>query len=621
MASSSPKKALPLLPGYHIKTTIPRSFEKSHRFDIQNGVPVTDAIEARELDRPVQRGIVFPKVKAPPVEDVWHKRLPVHNPKEVPMSQLPSWIAYDNKVLRFSCYFKEPVHENPIENYRVRACELYYYLEDDSIHVQEVKDHNSGIKQGLLIRRHQVPKDDDSYYSVHDLVIGAEIELYGKVFKIYDADAFTKKFFSEKLGTELGESGTLPLDPFHENRIARTRVRSSFSKTASEVTKFSECQLGKPMRSQLARARQFLKHDRQVLRFWAIWRDPALYGEIRPFIVHFFRADGTMEVLEVKQPNSGRDSFPALLARQKLPRSFVASNQAQIGHDESDDVEFFTEQDFRIGHTIHVYTRELLITDADDYTRRFYADVYGVAESDMKPVLLEDEDPAILGFGGHGEQSTAESGDAGVASSAADASKGEITDNMQLRFEAMLNSSRPEDEDRRFIVTFFLSDSSISIFEKKVRNSGFIGGKFLERTRLQNPDNNNEWFMPQEFFVGAEMRLNRYPLKLIDADEFTLRYMEGHCDLFPTADVDAIARKLATLLKKRNIAIRKTFRLFDADHDNTIDLDEFIELVKMYGWNLTEQECLILFRKFDKHNRGCVEFNEFAEEISKAAIE
>lgn len=41
----------------------------------------------------------------------------------------------------------------------------------------------------------------------------------------------------------------------------------------------------------------------------------------------------------------------------------------------------------------------------------------------------------------------------------------------------------------------------------------------------------------------------------------------------------------------------------------------------MHGWQLTEHECLMLFRKFDKHNRGCVEFNEFATEISKASIE
>jgi hypothetical protein len=37
------------------------------------------------------------------------------------------------------------VVENPNENFRIRKCTLYYYLEDDSIHIVEKKIENSGI--------------------------------------------------------------------------------------------------------------------------------------------------------------------------------------------------------------------------------------------------------------------------------------------------------------------------------------------------------------------------------------------------------------------------------------------------------------------------------------------
>jgi len=47
-----------------------------------------------------------------------------------------------------------------------------------------------------------------------------------------------------------------------------------------------------------------------------------MYGEIRPYIVHYFLADDTVEVQEVSIPNSGRDPFPSLLKRQKLPKNF-----------------------------------------------------------------------------------------------------------------------------------------------------------------------------------------------------------------------------------------------------------------------------------------------------------
>jgi hypothetical protein len=50
-------------------------------------------------------------------------------------------------VLRFFGYFKESVVESAVENWRVRRVVLYYYLEDDSIHVAEPRQDNSGLPQ------------------------------------------------------------------------------------------------------------------------------------------------------------------------------------------------------------------------------------------------------------------------------------------------------------------------------------------------------------------------------------------------------------------------------------------------------------------------------------------
>lgn len=60
-------------------------------------------------------------------------------------------------------------------------------------------------------------------------------------------------------------------------------------------------------------------------------------------------------------------------------------------------------------------------------------------------------------------------------------------DNKVLRYEAKMESSRQEDRDRRFIISYRLADDMISIFEPQQRNSGIIGGKFLERTRIAKP--------------------------------------------------------------------------------------------------------------------------------------
>ena len=52
------------------------------------------------------------------------------------------------QVLRFDAFFQEAVHEKSEEQYRIRKCKIYLYLEDDSIQVIEPQVNNSGIPQG-----------------------------------------------------------------------------------------------------------------------------------------------------------------------------------------------------------------------------------------------------------------------------------------------------------------------------------------------------------------------------------------------------------------------------------------------------------------------------------------
>ena len=57
-----------------------------------------------------------------------------------------------------------------------------------------------------------------------------------------------------------------------------------------------------------------------MLRFYCVWDDrDAMFGEMRPFVLHYFLVDDTIEIREVHEPNDGRDPFPVLLRRQRLP--------------------------------------------------------------------------------------------------------------------------------------------------------------------------------------------------------------------------------------------------------------------------------------------------------------
>ena len=65
-------------------------------------------------------------------------------------SDLPAWVAFDRQVLCFDAYFQEAVYEKREEQYRIRNCKIYFYLEDDSIQVIEPRTKNSGVPQGEI---------------------------------------------------------------------------------------------------------------------------------------------------------------------------------------------------------------------------------------------------------------------------------------------------------------------------------------------------------------------------------------------------------------------------------------------------------------------------------------
>ena len=67
--------------------------------------------------------------------------------------------------------------------------------------------------------------------------------------------------------------------------------------------------------------KQFLDHDREVLRFNCFWDDTAsMFGDPRELVLHYFLSDDTIEILEINPPNSGRDDVPRFLNRSKLPK-------------------------------------------------------------------------------------------------------------------------------------------------------------------------------------------------------------------------------------------------------------------------------------------------------------
>ena len=114
-------------------------------------------------------------------------------------------------TLSFDAYFRETVNESRLENFRVRRCKIVYYLEDNSLQIDELRTENSGMAQGSFVKRHRIPRNSSSssnssttsaegFLGPEDFVIGQTVLIYGRRFQITDANESTKQWLERELG-------------------------------------------------------------------------------------------------------------------------------------------------------------------------------------------------------------------------------------------------------------------------------------------------------------------------------------------------------------------------------------------------------------------------------------
>jgi len=116
-----------------------------------------------------------------------------------------------------------------------------------------------------------------------------------------------------------------------------------------------------------------------------------------------------------------------------------------------------------------------------------------------------------------------------------------------LRFEAKIVNGQKEDAPRRFIVGVRPADNKVGCWEVRQRNSGQTEGKFAEMARKRKSD--GEWYTPQDFFVGAVVKISGTDFKLVRADEYSAKYMEQNGDEFPKSNAKLVLHNIAPLVR------------------------------------------------------------------------
>jgi len=298
-----------------------------------------------------------------------YKRDGINSSDEPHSSKIPSYIAYDKMVLRFFGYYKESTYQSS-EQYHLRKVVIYYYLEDNTMRVNEPQVENSGIPQGVLISRQKIPKSSSEFYTPKDFNIGINVQLYAKTIRIVDCDEFTRRYYKEVENIDLNPTEMMPEDPYQLERNRPLRVKSNEQKNY-------------PLK-------HFLEYDRKVLRFYCVWDDRSkMFGDIHEIIIHYYLADDCVEVREINKQNDGRNSSSLLLKKQQLPKVFIDMNDIESS-------EKYCWSDFKIGSVINVLGRKCLIYDCDEYTRSYFMEHLGMSADDLKPYNVPKEKAAQI---------------------------------------------------------------------------------------------------------------------------------------------------------------------------------------------------------------------------------
>ncbi|CAJ1078908.1 EF-hand domain-containing family member C2 [Xyrichtys novacula] len=603
--------ALPFLPGNSSNRQLGKErFHKSQHFDVINRLPVLVGSE-----KPGIGGELLLGQKIKPKFSVYPRGQG---------SDLPAWVAFDKQVLCFEAYFQEAVPETQTETYRIRKFKIYFYMEDDTIQVVEPEYKNSGIPQGTFIHRQRIPlppPNDDRFYNIFHFNINQQMVLHSRTFTLTSCDAFTRDFLT-RLGVQLNESISVPEDPY-------TSLREQIEKNIKPLRPYERWDTLK----------QFLENDRKVLRFFCLWDDTeSAFGNPHELVLLYYLADDTIEIREVTSQIPRGDTVPKFLCRGKLPKHGPAQmKQPGMAADRTvlnvlasttqgqrfilDSLktgavheEFYKDSDLTVGGEINVWGRRVLITDCDNFTKEYYRLRYGIedftpvqykAPPDPKPPRMM---PPYNGFGSE-EDSLGFCKNLLPKPPQRDFHKFMEKDRCGLdshvlNFHAKMVTNNPIDTTRVFVISFYLSDDSISVFERPTKNSGGLGGKFLKRGRVKKPgqelfkSERSEYFTAQDLYVGATLCIHNRSFLLLGADEYALSYMEKHAEEFPKANVGNIISKLRSIPKDKQSEVRRFLTLSDPSSTGLIPYESFRGLLTGLDYGLSEHEVLVLGRSF-----------------------
>lgn len=268
----------------------------------------------------------------------------------------------------------------------------------------------------------------------------------------------------------------------------------------------------------------WLKHDRQVLRFFAVHEEPLAEqnesSRLRNYIFYFYLEDGTMMVQEPKVRNSGIPQG-TFFKRHRIPRP----QEMGGGH--------FTCEDLRVGASLVIYCRTFQLIDCDEFTRDFYQRVLNVT-LDPAIELPEPEQPKTA------------RNPVKVPKLASNRRTENVrqyleNDRKVLRFHCYWDDHTKYGSRMYMTLHYYLADDSVELLTSFPRNwGGDSYPTFYKRSPLRmNPyvspapgmlEPESIIYKPEDFIIGKTVNVWGRQLFLYDCDDFTRDFYVKYMD-------------------------------------------------------------------------------------------
>jgi len=598
----------------------------------------------------VKEGLSYDKpkfVRAPKPADTWRKgSLPNSTYKAIFQSPslkewdlAPAWDVFDRHVLRFYGFAKEAMTEMNMQNNKTRRITILYYLEDDTIQVNEKKMVNNGCgifasagglaDKGLsscIVRRHRIPAPAGSelqYITPKDLTLGKVIEIYSRIYRLTGCDQFTREYY-QSVGTPQPtdyEPKDAPNDDFDALKENRAKLPIRPPKTLMKY--YSESMLGGGHINR--NMQQFMEDRYKVCRYYAMYDDLVTpQFERRPFIILYFVVDGTIEVREQYPTNCGRENYPVFLKRQKVPRTRETEVRGPMDSVFAEDELLNNIDDLGIGKTVCICKFDFMIYDVDEFTRKYYSEELKKPlpdPIDMRLPATEVPRPPTPPYTGYG---TWDDSMASVIHLVPKVPRKDLiklfaNTGKTLRFTSKFGGNvLPEDLDRRFVFSYHLHDDTVAIHEPPQRNLGIVTGKFL-KNGIHCNEATKKLFTPKDLLPGQMPTVLSHNFIMLDMDEYTRKWFKAKEESMPMKDepanLNVVLEKLRESIRQQMQPMKDSFRKFDVDRNGVLCYFEFDRVLQKYSFVLSPEETLMIMKQFDTNGNGQVDYNEFCQTV------